>query len=405
VHWPVALFLISLIVPWVFFFGPLRMSVYRIVLLVTVAPCLVMWMAGKAGRIRFTDIVLLLYWLWATLSLGVTHGSDTAMQSGGILFIETLGPYLLARCYIRDADDFYNVTQLLFRIVVFVLLPFGLLEIVSGQNISRALFSMVLPTFTEIQAPRLGLTRVSSVFDHPILFGVFTGSIFALVYLVLGYRKNPIERFVMTGLVGATSMLSVSSGPLTALAVQAMLLCWNGLLRTITSRWKLLIGLATSLTLAVELVANRSAMDIFVSFFLFDDGSYFYRKMIWEYGVAAALNNPLFGTDLNTWERPEWMGASIDNFWLFHAVRYGLPAAFLMPLALLSVFLAVSFKKGLDDKLDEYRTAFLITMTSFFVVAWSVHFWDTAYVLFIFLMGSGVWLLDAKPTAGAARRT
>ena len=200
-------------------------------------------------------------------------------------------------------------------------------------------------------------------------------------------------------------MLSVSSGPLTALAVQAMLLCWNGLLRTITSRWKLLIGLATSLTLAVELVANRSAMDIFVSFFLFDDGSYFYRKMIWEYGVAAALNNPLFGTDLNTWERPEWMGASIDNFWLFHAVRYGLPAAFLMPLALLSVFLAVSFKKGLDDKLDEYRTAFLITMTSFFVVAWSVHFWDTAYVLFIFLMGSGVWLLDAKPTAGAARRT
>src|SRR5262245_65876379 len=69
IHWPVALFLIALIIPWVFYFGPLRMAVYRIVLLVIVVPCLVMWMAGKAGRIRIADIVLLLYCFWATLSL------------------------------------------------------------------------------------------------------------------------------------------------------------------------------------------------------------------------------------------------------------------------------------------------------------------------------------------------
>ena len=55
------------------------------------------------------------------------------------------------------------------------------------------------------------------------------------------------------------------------------------------------------------------------------------------------------------------MPASIDNFWLFLAVRYGLPAPFLLLLAFLSIFLAVGFKKGLDDRLIEYRTGFLIT--------------------------------------------
>ena len=100
---------------------------------------------------------------------------------------------------------------------------------------------------------------------------------------------------------------------------------------------------------------------------------------------------------MNEWERPEWMPPSIDNFWLFYAVHYGLPAAFLLLLAFLSIFLAVGFRKGLDDKMTEYRTGFLITMTAFFLVGWTVHFWDAAYVLFLFLMGSGVWMLDVRP--------
>ena len=401
IHWAVSLFLIALVVPWVIYFGSLRMSLYRIVLLAMVLPCLSMWIAGKAGRIRIADVALLLYSLWCTVSLFVLHGWELSLQSAGIVFIETLGPYLLARCYIRDADDFYNVIQLLFRIVV-ILLPFSIFELVSGQNISRELFAMILPTLTEAMPPRMGLTRVQSVFDHPILFGVFTGSILALVHLVLGYKRDVFRRSFMTAIVAATSMLSVSSGPVTALVTQMFLLFWNGLLGTIKYRWKILIGLVASVSLAIELIANQSLLDIVVTYFLFDPGSYWFRKIIWMYGSASALNHPFFGTGLGEWERPEWMASSIDNFWLFHAVRYGLPAAFLMLLAFFSNFLAVSFKKGLDGKLGEYRTGFLITMTAFFVVAWTVHFWDATYVLFMFLMGSGVWMLDVKPKERAA---
>ncbi|MDA9409915.1 hypothetical protein XH80_25175 [Bradyrhizobium sp. CCBAU 45384] len=396
IHLPVALFLISLVVPWVIYFGPLRMSVYRFFLLAMFLPCMAMWLGGKAGRVRTSDLALLLYSFWAALSLAIIHGFEATSQSSGIIFIETLGPYLVARCYIRDADDFYNAFSLLFRIVV-LLLPFGVVELLSGVNISRELFAAILPTFTDAMPPRMGLTRVQSVFDHPILFGVITGSILAPVHLVLGCNRDLFQRLLMTGVVAGTSMLSVSSGPLTALIAQAFLLCWNGLFGAIRSRWKILIAILAVSSLVIELTANRSLLDIVVGYFLFDPGSYWYRKLIWTYGTESALNHPLFGTGLNPWERPQWMTPSIDNFWLFHAVRYGLPAGILMPLAFFSVYLAVCFKKGLDAREDECRTAFLITMTGFFLVAWTVHFWDAAYVMLTFFMGSGVWMLDVTP--------
>jgi len=401
IGWPVFLFLSALVLPWIIFIGPLRMSLYRFVLFVVVLPCLGMWMAGKAGRIRTADIALLLFCLWCTLSLIVVHGTALPVQTAGIIFIEALGPYLLARCYIRDAGDFYNVIQLLFRIVVF-LLPFAIFELVSGLNILRELFATILPTLTTSMPPRMGLTRVQTVFDHPILFGVCTGSILALVHSVLGYQRDFFQRYFRTGIVGATAILSLSSGPLIVLATQAFLLSWNGLLGAIKSKWKILIGLLVLIYLAIELAAKRSLLEIVVNYFLFEPGSYYYRLLIWKYGSASVLNHPLFGIGLNEWERGESMSSSIDNFWLFYAVSYGLPAIFLMLMAFFSIFLAVGFRKGLDAKLIEYRAAFLITMTAFFLVGWTVLFWDAAYVLFLFLMGSGVWMLDVRPKERAA---
>ena len=78
-------------------------------------------------------------------------------------------------------------------------------------------------------------------------------------------------------------------------------------------------------------------------------------------------------------------------------MRHGLPASFLLLLTLLSIFLALSFKKGLDDKITAYRTAFLISMIAYFLAGWTVHYWDAGYVLFIFTMGSGIWMLDVRP--------
>ena len=47
-----------------------------------------------------------------------------------------------------------------------------------------------------------------------------------------------------------------------------------------------------------------------------------------------------------------------------------------MLLAFFWIYLTVSLKKGLEGRLIEYRTGFLICMTGFFLVGWTVHFWD-----------------------------
>ncbi len=392
--WPVFLFLTGLVVPWVIPVGPLRMSVYRIVLLVMILPCLKLWISGKAGRIRTADIALLLYWFWAALSFIVNNGV-ASIQSIGISFIEIAGPYFLARCYIRDADDFYNMVQLQFRIVVF-LSPFAIVECLAGQDILLNFFAgiMATPEGDAGETARGGLTRAHLVFEHPILFGVCVSSVFALSYLVLGYKNGVFRRTLRTGIIGATTFSSLSAGPIIVIAVQGFLLLWNSLLAATKLKWKILIGLLVSIYVFVGLIANRSALDIATSFFVFDADSYWFRKEIWDYGSASAMNHPLFGVGLNQWERPDWMPLSIDNFWLSIAVSHGLPATFLFVLTIVSIFLSVSFKNGLDEKLIAYRTGFLVTIVGFCIVLSTVSLWDAALVIFFFMLGSGVWMLN-----------
>lgn len=404
VAWPVALFLVSLALPWIITLGPLRLSAYRLVLLAMILPCLAMWFTGKAGRVRVADIALLVYCFWCFVSIVVIHGVSAAVEPAGIIFLETIGAYLLARCFVRSADDFRGVVRVLFRMVV-VLAPFALFEAYTGRNVLLEVFARFGPTSPDIfMDPRWGLRRVHAVFEHPILFGVITGSIFALTHLVLGYGKSLPRRWLATGLVGMTAFLSLSAGPITALTGQGMLLAWNAVLAGVAARWKILAGFMALAFVAAELLTNRSLPVIFISYFAFDTESAWVRIAIWRYGSASVMNHPLFGIGFNEWARPEWMTFSIDMFWIVDAIRHGLVAALALMLAFFSICLAVAFKPGLDNRVSACRTAFLISMTGYFLAGWTVYFWNAAFVLFIFMLGSGVWMLDVQPAQERARR-
>jgi hypothetical protein len=283
-------------------------------------------------------------------------------------------------------------------VIVVILFPFAVLETVTNRNLLLEFLSEILPVTPIIaNEPRWGLRRVQSVLEHPILFGVVCGSILALVHLVLGYGEKASRRWLRTGIVGATAFLSLSAGPITALAAQALLLGWNWLLRKFEYRWRLLGGIVLAAWIFISMVAKRSVPNIFLSSFSFDAQSAYFRILIWTFGSQSALNHPFFGVGLNRWERPSWMPSSIDMFWLIHAVYYGIPAAILMLLTFLLPVVSIGFLKGLDERLEQYRTGYLVTMCGFFLVGWTVHFWNSTYVLFLFLLGSGLWMLDARP--------
>jgi hypothetical protein len=395
--WPIVLFLVGLVIPWVISIGPLRLSVYRIVLAIVTLPCLVIWARGGAGRIRLPDIAVLLYCVWGAICLGVNHGIGVAFQSGGILFVETAGAYMLARCYIRDADDFRNMVWLLFKIVL-CLLPFGLIELSTGRKPLLELFGFVMPTIdVTMMDVRWGMRRVQGPFEHPLLFGVCCGSIFALTHLVLGYEQPFFRRWTKTVLAGGTAFLALSSGPTSALVVQSFLMGWNWVLRGVKARWKILWAGILAMYASISAVSNQSVPAFYITHApLFDSFSAYYRLLEWQYGSQTVLNHPLFGIGLNEYERPDWILPSVDMFWLIHGIMFGLPAVLFIALAFIGTAVAVGLKRNLDNRTYDYRLGYLISMAGFFIVGWSVDFWNGTYSLFFFLVASGIWIVDVQ---------
>lgn len=389
--------------PWVFHIGPMRMSSYRIVLCLAVLPSLIYWVRGKAGGIKVADLCVIAFSGWIALSMIMLNGS-VGVQSAGITVLETIAPYFLARCCIRSADDFRLFGKALFLLIA-MLLPLVAIEAVTGVNVIFRVLGSLFPTYDMVGMTRSGLFRAQGPFAHPILLGLVCSTSFSIAYLVLGYGASMMGRCVLAGTVALATMCAISSGPLLGVALQCMLIAWKRLadkigLQVVWSTTLLLYSAAQ----IICWVTGRSLLTVTISRLTFDPMSYWFRNLIWEYGWSSVLNNPWLGTGLNEWARPSWMPSSIDNIWLYFAVKHGLPASFLLALSVICCLLLVGLKRGLDCKHKDYRCAYLATVISCCLVGLTVHFWDGAYVLMFCILGSGIWIADVKTVAAKPQR-
>lgn len=109
---------------------------------------------------------------------------------------------------------------------------------------------------------------------------------------------------------------------------------------------------------------------------------------------ANVAMNPVFGMGLGEWTRPGWMGSSVDNFWLLITMRHGLPAFIPLALATILILRKISWAR-LDHPFEQAcRAAVLTTLGGMLLASGTVHFWNAMYVWFIFLIGSGTYLID-----------
>jgi len=395
----VTLFMIGLIIPSIIQLGSIRLSAYRIVLLVVTLPCLMFWLQGKAGRMRVSDFAVLGLCFWSALSFSVHHGAGPMIEQNGIFFLETAGAYFLGRCYIRTAETFYAMVRLFFWTVM-LMLPFAVHEAWTGDALYMGFFDKFSDTPRVFEKEiRLGLTRVQGPFDHQILFGVYCGSMVAMVHLVLGYGESFFRRSMRTSAVMLTAFFALSSGPLMAQVAQIGLLGWDWLFRNFRARWTALISMCASMVIAIEIAANRSTPAILIAYLAFNTSTALNRIRIWEYGSANVANHPLLGLGLNDWERPDWMVASVDMFWLLQAMRNGLPAGILLFVAVLGIFLQAAFRTGLDARTSSYRTGYLLSIVGVVLAGWTVHYWNATYALVMFMVGAGAFFADV-PAAG-----
>ncbi len=390
----VTVFILGLIIPLIVNAGGVRLSVYRIVLLVLFFPALFKLLSGAAGRIKTSDIAIIVICLWSTLAILVVQGP--LIETIGILIVETLGSYLIGRCYIRTPTQFLQMSRLFFFIIL-VIFPLAVFESLTGRELILQVFDMVGTAYPAANMDkRMGLYRAQGPFAHPIHFGLFFGAFIGLVYYVVGYGRQIFSRFWRTAVVAVTGALALSSGPLTALVAQVYMIIWDRVLIQVKSRWYILGFLAILAYIVIDVLSNRNPFQIFISYLAFNTDTAYNRIYIWIYGTGSIWANPLWGVGIDGyWSRPYWMSPSADMFWIVPAMRHGI----VVWIGYFTLFFSITgpliFRK-FGPRLHAYRLGFLTTIFGLFMAGWTVHYWDATFAFFMFLLGSGVWMIDYK---------
>ncbi len=398
---PVILYLLCVLIPVGFNVGPLAMTALRALLIVMILPLLAQLAMGKFGRVLPPDLLFVLHILWAVVALAANN-PDQMVQQVGSVGVEFLGGYLMGRAYIRRAEDF----MALGRWVVFLVLlsmPFALYEAQTGRPlILEGLHRLGLTAVAVIDMEgRMGLERVQASFAHPIHYGLFCSASLSLAFVALRGTTSGVWRFVSSLLVMISGFLALSSGALLAIVMQVFLILWATVFTGLRWRWGLLLGVLGLGYGVVDLLSNRTPIEVFMSYATFSAHNAYWRSIIFDWGMKSVWAHPIFGIGMNDWVRPWFMrSGSMDNFWLVMGVRYGIPGFALLVAGYVWGLWAVMMRPQLeaDPVLARIRRAWVFTFVGLSFTLTTVHVWTNIYSFIFFLFGAGMWLLSAAPS-------
>ncbi|WP_210879741.1 O-antigen ligase family protein, partial [Roseovarius autotrophicus] len=324
---PIALYLLIVITPVRFNLGPLLMTGLRLYLILLIIPLVFRLLSGRMGGIFAIDVLFILHIIWMTIALSMNNPDMVVTQFGSV-GVEFLGGYLLARAYIRTPESFSALCRWIVMIVVFTA-PFAVIESINGRPIIIETINRIPGLFSvsDVQnPPRMGLERAQVVFAHPIHYGLFCSVAMSLCFVALRDQISDFWRYMFSGIILISGFLALSSGALLAIVLQLCLIIWAVLFKGLRWRWWLLVGLFAIAYIIVEVLSNRSAIIVLLSYASFSAHNAYWRSIIFEWGMVNVWANPVFGIGLNDWVRPWYMfSGSMDNFWLVMAVRYGIP--------------------------------------------------------------------------------
>lgn len=396
VPWPVLILVLGIIAPFELslYAGSVRLPPHRIAILLCLMPAVVKLVTGRDIRTTVYDVLFLLYAAW-TLGVLIKHeGLGSGGEFGGALALECFGGYVIARAYIRDQRAFEATIRLLFGVLL-VLGLVALAESLSGQMLLRSWLQRITGTYYRLKIEhRLGLTRATTSFEHPILYGTFCASLFAYAWFM---SRTNLTRYVRSGYVAAATYLSLSSAPLLCLMVQMVMIVWEKITRRLQFRATISIVLAMVIYVIVEIASSRSAIEAIVLRITIDAWTAYYRLQIWTYGLENVWDNPLWGIGRSDWTRVWWMNSnSVDAFWLVIMMRVGIPAPVLLGLAILFLLRGV-YRGAHRQEACEIRRlsyAWMISILAMVFVALTVHYWNSTHAYFFMLLGAGGWIAD-----------
>jgi hypothetical protein len=374
-----------------FHFGGLAIPPYRLVTLIFFFPAAAKW-AGFPKKYA-CDYLLISFSAWAAMSVFVNGGLPDAIAPAGSLFLDTFGSYVIARAYIRSTNEFTSIVWTLF-LMILGLIPLAVYESLTSHPVILETLQHIGDTYKIIPpSPRFHLFRAQTVFEHSIHHGMFCATAVGLSFFCIGSGRLSAKSAARSCLATFAAAFSLSSGALLAAQTQYFLIIWDRMTRKINRRWVVLAVLFAFAFVSVDVLSNRGTFKVLASTLAFNSSSSYNRVLIFQYGGAEVLRHPLFGIGFGDWERPAWMGSSVDNFWLLIALHYGLPSLAFFVAAIFTILVSLGRLKRED--FDRYRNGLVISLMGFIVGGVTVDYWGVTYSYFIFLLGSGLWMRDS----------
>ena len=391
------LFIISIFIPVEFHYllGSLRIETYRVVLGMALIASIIN-IKQVLEKADFVDILLAAFIMLATASLMYNHGVQKGLESSGILAIEVLGSFYLARLFITTPKRYYYV-NLGFVIILSLLVFFSLYEAFARHRILHDWATMITGNnsldyrlYTHYYI-RFDIMRTTNLFAHPILYGTI-GAIFFPFAILLVLNKFKWINFgrVLALLVGMITTLS--SAPLLAVVFQGatavLAYNWQGAKRL----WSALIFFSFAGFLLINALSNRGFFAILISYLTFNPVTGYYRMLQWEHSMDDITDNPVLGIGLHDWSRPEWMNSSIDSFWLLVTMQHGVFAGFIL---LFCSFYAVFNVLGVLHKhhpaVKWMVNSWIMTSMALILIGFTVDYFGKIQPMFFFVLGSISW--------------
>ncbi len=354
---------------------------FRVVLTLMLPVAIVL--AGQHRmKLSFVDVLIVFSAIWSVLALWVTESLDVALITGLSEGLNLGFAYFIGRVSIRTSKDF----QRFFLAVLPGLLVCSLIlavESLSHRNLFRPAIANLVgaPMTSEPYSVRLGLMRARGPFPHAILGGVFLASFLPIAWYMA--QRTSTRWFGLLACIGF--FFTVSSTGVLGFVIAAGLILTHQIHKKLQLPvFQTVIAATLLLMLFIELFSQSGLISFVVRRLTFSAGTGAYRMLIWEYGGADALDNPIFGIGERTYNRPAWMvKASVDAHWLLITLKYGFPFGMAVLAAMItSVIMALRGVRSpfpLDQR-AAYAMGFSLVAVIF--MGLSVYLWE----------GMGVWM-------------
>ncbi len=373
-----------------FAFGGLRFTIVRF-LFVILTPLVfgrfAMAFVGKGYIFVLSDLLFPLAAIWMFVAPGLAQGFDKSFVTSGSNVLEFVLPYMIARLYLTNFRDIQRAVNIICFVMAFAGVV-AMLDEITGRYILRTtlgqLTGWLRPDYRYDY--RGGLMRAAAMFEHPILLGAASAMTIMLATSIKSAAKYAIISLMFCGLI-----LAISSGPIGSLFIALLLLIYRSMLPGLLARWRLLtgsvLGFFTIFIVFVDKPLNR-----LLNYLTFDVASAYYRIMVWDAALPLVINSPWVGIGLGEdWARENWMGSSVDAFWLRLAMQYGIPGVTLIFLCLLtSMLIPVDDKAKTGQLTDEESylgTVLSIIICTTFCLGFTVHFWGIYSMLLCLCAG------------------